>query len=167
MTVVAAGSQKVVCPLLMHYFWSAIVDMTGIRSDNDRSESRSESHSEFGSSSEPGHRSEPGFDSEFVLRRAGAADQPGIIRLIDSVYREYGDRVCLEGAESDLLDLAGIYDANGGGFWVLESDDVGSSVRTRRFLRTARCWTNCRGRFAIFAVCTSRVVCAVPSGEPG
>jgi putative acetyltransferase len=53
------------------------------------------------------------------LRPATVADQPGLIALIDSVYGEYGDRVCLEGAEADLLDVESNYRGRGGELVVL------------------------------------------------
>lgn len=56
------------------------------------------------------------------LRPATAADQPGIIDLVNRVYEEYGDRICLEQADGDLLDLQATYWEPGGEFVVLESD---------------------------------------------
>ena len=56
------------------------------------------------------------------LRPAVAADQPGIIDLINRVYEEYGDRICLEQADGDLLDLQATYWEPGGEFVVLERD---------------------------------------------
>lgn len=63
------------------------------------------------------------MNSEMFLRNATVADQPAIIQLIDAVYQEYGDRVHLPGAESDLLDIQQNYFAKGGAFVVL--DDAG------------------------------------------
>ncbi len=57
------------------------------------------------------------------IRQATSEDSDGVIQLIDSVYGEYNDRVCLEGAESDLIDLTKSYLDVGGMFWVL--DDQG------------------------------------------
>ncbi len=51
------------------------------------------------------------------LRPFAPADQPAIIALIDSIYTEYGDRICLENCDSDLLDIAANYAA--GRFMVL------------------------------------------------
>lgn len=53
------------------------------------------------------------------LRLARPQDQPGIMALIDRVYREYGDRLCPENADSDLLDLDRHYFQAGGAFVVL------------------------------------------------
>ncbi len=39
------------------------------------------------------------------------------------MYREYGDCVCLGGAEADLLKLPECYHAEGGEFWVLVGPD--------------------------------------------
>ncbi len=58
------------------------------------------------------------------LRPATSADRDGIIALIDGVFREYGDRVFLEDADGDLLDIAAHYGE--GLFMVL---DDGSRVR--------------------------------------
>ena len=57
------------------------------------------------------------------LRFANNHDSPQIIALIDSVYGEYDDTVCLEGAEKDLLDIEGSYRHVGGEFWVLIDDE--------------------------------------------
>lgn len=43
------------------------------------------------------------------LRPATGADKDGIIALIDGVFREYDDSVCLEKVDGDLLDLAAHY----------------------------------------------------------
>lgn len=61
------------------------------------------------------------------FRRVTNEDSEGVISLIDSIYREYGDRVCLEGADKDLTDLAAHYDD--GRFMVLE-DDAGKILGT-------------------------------------
>lgn len=66
------------------------------------------------------------------LRPARAPDQPGVIRLIDSVYREYGDLLCLEGADRDLLELSATY---GDDFVVLEQQ--GEIVGTHAVRRIA------------------------------
>jgi putative acetyltransferase len=57
------------------------------------------------------------------LRPAHPEDQEAIMTLIDTVYREYGDRLCPEQADSDLLDIDGHYVKLGGAFIVL--DDAG------------------------------------------
>ncbi|MEQ1904562.1 MAG: GNAT family N-acetyltransferase [Pirellulaceae bacterium] len=61
----------------------------------------------------------PGTTTPFI-RLATKADQPQIIALIDGVYTEYGEIICLEDADKDLLDIDGYYFARGGSFWVLE-----------------------------------------------
>jgi putative acetyltransferase len=69
-----------------------------------------------------GSRSGNFFLSEhtnLTLRPAVAADTGGIIALIDAVYREYDDRVCLQAADGDLLDVNASYVAHGGAFVVL------------------------------------------------
>lgn len=60
------------------------------------------------------------------FRPATAADTEGIITLLDGVFREYGDRVCLEGSEADLQDFSAHYGE--GEFMVL--DDGGRIVGT-------------------------------------
>lgn len=57
-----------------------------------------------------------------MIRLATGDDSDAIIALIDSVLREYNDRVFLDDADADLLDLAASYFAIGGSFWVLELD---------------------------------------------
>ena len=59
-------------------------------------------------------------ESQIVLRLADAPDRDGVAALIDSILREYGDRLCLEGVDADLLDIRGHYEALGGAFVVLE-----------------------------------------------
>ena len=39
------------------------------------------------------------------LRPARPEDQTSIMALIDAVYHEYGDRLCLDNADRDLLDI--------------------------------------------------------------
>ncbi|HIN95092.1 MAG TPA: GNAT family N-acetyltransferase, partial [Planctomycetes bacterium] len=58
------------------------------------------------------------------LRPAVASDQQGILDLVNQVYGEYGDRLCLERADGDLLDLQASYWEPGGEFVVLERDGV-------------------------------------------
>lgn len=55
-----------------------------------------------------------------LLRPARETDREGIIALIDSVYRIYGDRICLEGADKDLSEIPHSY--RGGHFDVLAGD---------------------------------------------
>ncbi len=69
------------------------------------------------------------MDDTFTTRLANHRDQAAIIELIDQVYREYGDRVCLSGADQDLLDLKAAYFDQNGAFWVLE-DGQGRIVGT-------------------------------------
>ena len=57
------------------------------------------------------------------LRPARPEDQTAIMALIDAVYHEYGDRLCLENADRDLLDIDAYYVKVGGAFVVL--DDAG------------------------------------------
>ena len=57
------------------------------------------------------------------LRPYRPEDRDGVIALIDGVYLEYDDQVCLENADADLLDIPGHYLAAGGSFVVL--DDAG------------------------------------------
>jgi putative acetyltransferase len=54
------------------------------------------------------------------LRPAQPQDRDAIIALIDDVLSEYGDRLSLDVADRDLLDLDGYYVAAGGMFIVLE-----------------------------------------------
>jgi putative acetyltransferase len=54
------------------------------------------------------------------LRPARPEDQAAIMTLIDTVYREYGDRLCPEDADRDLLDIAAHYGKAGGAFIVLD-----------------------------------------------
>ena len=60
------------------------------------------------------------------LRPFRPEDREGVIALIDGVYREYGDQVCLENADADLLDIPEHYLATGGSFVVL---DDGGRIR--------------------------------------
>ena len=68
------------------------------------------------------------------LRTATSDDQPGIIALIDAVFREYDDQIWLEGCDADLADLDGNYFRPGGHFWVL--DDAGRIVGSHAALPT-------------------------------
>ena len=62
------------------------------------------------------------MNTALTLRPAVAADQPGIIELVNRIYQEYGDRICLERADGDLLDIASNYTQQGGEFVVLERE---------------------------------------------
>lgn len=66
--------------------------------------------------------------TRLTLRVATNEDAAAITDLIDRVYREYGDRVCLEGADQDLFDVEASYDRRGGRIVVLEGESgiVGS-----------------------------------------
>ncbi len=57
-----------------------------------------------------------------TLRPATREDGPELVRLINEVYREYGDEVDLEGYDRDLLDVEEAYRKTGGEFVVLEED---------------------------------------------
>jgi putative acetyltransferase len=60
---------------------------------------------------------EPGMVAEnqpFYIRPAMLADSPALIALIDGVYQEYGDRICLENYDADLLDVPKPYTEQGG-----------------------------------------------------
>lgn len=61
-------------------------------------------------------------DLPLRLRPATSADVPGIVALIDGVYREYGDVIFLEGADADLLKIDDYYRRPGGEFVVLVDD---------------------------------------------
>jgi len=51
------------------------------------------------------------------MRQYRLQDRDNIIQIIDSIYREYGDFVYLEGYDRDLLDIENNYLRNGN-FWV-------------------------------------------------
>ena len=55
------------------------------------------------------------------FRVAKAGDSGGIITLLDSIFREYGDRVCLDGSEADLVSLPAHYEP--GELMVLENEN--------------------------------------------
>src|SRR5687768_12075537 len=83
----------------------------------------------IGPAGPPGaQRAEPhrhiGRVRRMLLRPFAPADTEGIIALIDGVYREHGDEICLTDADSDLLDIPARYLAPGGAFVVL--DDQGA-----------------------------------------
>lgn len=56
---------------------------------------------------------------DFLLRPAQDDDRESLIALVDSAYAEYGDRVCLEGAERDLAEAPDWYRQRGGEIVVL------------------------------------------------
>jgi putative acetyltransferase len=57
-----------------------------------------------------------------IIRPATREDELQLVRLIDEVYREYGDEVDLEGYDRDLLDVEAAYREVGGEFVVMEED---------------------------------------------
>ena len=69
------------------------------------------------------------------LRPARPEDQTAIMALIDAVYHEYGDRLCLENADRDLLDVDAYYVKARGAFVVL--DDAGRVRGTHAVLPEA------------------------------
>jgi putative acetyltransferase len=69
------------------------------------------------------------------LRPARLEDQAAIRALIDAIYHEYGDRLCLENADRDLLDIDSYYIKAGGAFVVL--DDAGGVRGTHAVLPEA------------------------------
>jgi len=69
------------------------------------------------------------------LRFAVPEDREAIMALIDSIYREYGDRLFPDGADRDLLDIASHYFTAGGAFVVL--DDAGQIRGTHAVLPIA------------------------------
>ena len=58
-----------------------------------------------------------------MMRKYRNQDQELIIKMIDSIYQEYGDSIYLQDADSDLLDIEANY-LNHGEFWVATSDDT-------------------------------------------
>ena len=58
------------------------------------------------------------------IRPGRKEDAEDLTRLVDEVYREYGDEVDLEGYDRDLLDVEDAYRNRGGEFVVLEVDGV-------------------------------------------
>jgi GNAT superfamily N-acetyltransferase len=67
--------------------------------------------------------------SSLEIRLATNRDCEGIIALIDRVFGEYNDSVCLEDAEADLLDIQQSYFDAGGAFWVLAARDKNENER--------------------------------------
>ena len=59
---------------------------------------------------------------ESIIRPANNKDSPAIISLIDTVLGEWNDRVCLDEAEKDLLNIESHYFDQGGIFVVLETN---------------------------------------------
>jgi putative acetyltransferase len=55
-----------------------------------------------------------------------------VIALIDEIYREHGDSICLENADSDLENIEKNYFETGGCFWIYKVDGrVVGSVAVR------------------------------------
>lgn len=75
-----------------------------------------------------------------IFRPATAADSDAIIALLDGIFREYGDRVCVEGSEADLKNLPAYYDD--GELMVLEDEGriVGTVALTPCDQRPNVCW---------------------------
>jgi putative acetyltransferase len=69
------------------------------------------------------------------LRPAHPEDQVAIMALINAVYHEYGDCLCLENADRDLLDIDAYYIKAGGAVVVL--DDAGCVRGTHAVLPEA------------------------------
>lgn len=61
--------------------------------------------------------------SEFSVRPAINSDQDQVVKLIDDCYQQYGDRVILEGDDSDLLDIEGNYRNRQGEFIVVQNEN--------------------------------------------
>ncbi len=64
-----------------------------------------------------------------LIRPAERSDQPKIVRLIADIFREYGETICLDNCDSDLLDLNRNFKEVGGAFWVLD-DGAGQTLGT-------------------------------------
>lgn len=77
------------------------------------------------------------------LRPATNMDRDAVAGLIDGIYREYGDRLMLENADADLLDIQKNYFDTDGIFIVVE-DEQGRIVATHAVVpapgRTGLCW---------------------------
>lgn len=54
------------------------------------------------------------------IRPVKNADSDQIIQIIDDTYQEYGDKVCLEGSESDLTNIEANYQFPDAAFVVME-----------------------------------------------
>jgi putative acetyltransferase len=61
--------------------------------------------------------------SDFQIRQVRRSDSQTLIALIDSVYREYGDKICLEKFDADLLCVPDVYHEQGGEMVVAELDN--------------------------------------------
>lgn len=56
------------------------------------------------------------------IRPVESSDSEGIIALIDGAYREHGDRLCLDAADADLMNVVGHYSSGDSAFVVLDDD---------------------------------------------
>ncbi len=59
-------------------------------------------------------------NANLLLRLGKNADSPQVIRLITDVYAEYGETMCLDKGDRDLLDIETGYFKRGGAFWVID-----------------------------------------------
>ena len=76
-----------------------------------------------------------------ILRNAAPRDRDAIIALISAVYAEYGERMCLDGADRDLSVICSHYAE--GEFVVYEAEDgavAGTVALTRDGARPSVCW---------------------------
>ena len=62
------------------------------------------------------------MQEQWTFRPGRKDDGLGLVRLVDEVYREYGDEADVEGYDRDLLDVEDAYRKIGGEFVVLEQD---------------------------------------------
>jgi GNAT superfamily N-acetyltransferase len=109
--------------------------------------------------------------TELSIRPYRPEDKPGIVAIIDSVYRDYNYSMDFEHFDSDLADVETTYEDAGGAFWVADDGGVvagcvgvvphgvdtcelkrlyvNASYRRRglatRLLATARGWAMSRG----------------------
>lgn len=74
---------------------------------------------------------------EFLIREASSADVDGVVRVIRTVYDEYGFLWDAEDYHSDLYDLDTHYKDQGHTFWVAETADSGivGTIALERFDR--------------------------------
>lgn len=70
-------------------------------------------------------------DATLVLRPFTPEDQSVVIALIDSIYTEYGDCICLENCDSDLLDVPANY-ANGRFMVLVDGDALRGTVAVKQ-----------------------------------
>ncbi|BAZ10406.1 N-acetyltransferase-like protein [Calothrix sp. NIES-4071] len=73
------------------------------------------------------------------MRTYQPQDKDAIIKMIDSIYREYGDTIYLEDADSDLLDIESNY-LQDGEFWVEEGDtgQIIACIAVKRSLNSSK-----------------------------